>query len=122
VTSLVKKGLPWLAAVALGAFAFLPICDLHFDCGCGFPGFGGHSHCDILTAGSPDCPWCDHTWLGYAAMAFSAALGLAAVLVLPRRAPWTLALIAALAGVFGAQMIAGVATSLWLGRPLLAGM
>ena len=48
------RAIPAILTVALGAFAFLPICDLHFDCGCTWPGAGSDSHCDIHTSGLPD--------------------------------------------------------------------
>ena len=111
----------WVVAVLLGGLAFLPVCDLHFDCGCRWPLLGGHSHCDVLTSGPPDCPWCHHGWTGYAAMVFAAALAFGVLWVLPARVPWAIVLLAGVGGVVAGELIAGIATSLWLGLPVLAG-
>ena len=48
----------WLLGLMLGGLSFLTLCDLSFDCGCVAPGMGDWQHCDIQTAGPPDCPWC----------------------------------------------------------------
>lgn len=113
---------PGLLTLLLGAFAFLPICDLHFDCGCRFPGLGGHSHCDILTSGPPDCAWCDHAWAGYASLVFSSLAGLAALVAVPRNTHWTVATLLGFAAFFLAALVAGVLTSLAVGQPVLAGL
>ena len=117
-----SRALPGLLVLALGAYAFMPICDLHFDCGCKWPGFGGHAHCDIHLSGLPDCPWCDHTWIGYAAFGSSAILVLAALWGLPRTTSWWVATFAGLATFAFGMLAAGIATSWWMGLPLLAGL
>jgi hypothetical protein len=114
--------IPAILAVALGAFAFLPICDLHFDCGCTWPGAGSDSHCDIHTSGPPDCPWCDHAWIGYLAMGFGAVIGLAVVWVLPHRTPGVIVTLSGIAACLLGILAAGVVTSLWLELPLFAGL
>lgn len=112
----------WLVAVAVGAYLFLPLCDLLFDCGCGFPWLGaGHAHCDIHTSGPPDCPWCDPGEAGYAAMGFSALLGLLPVGLLGRDRPWWLVTLAAVAAVLAGILVAGLVTAWWLDRPVLVG-
>ena len=118
---LLSRAIPAVVVLFLGAVAFLPVCDLSFDCGCRAPGLGGHSHCDIHTSGPPDCPWCDHDWAGYAAMALSASIGLVVVWVLPRGARPMIVIVAGLGALLGGALVAGVATSLWLGLPVLAG-
>lgn len=104
------RWLSGLAVVAIGAFAFLPICDLIFDCGCTWPGFGDSAHCDIHTAGPPDCPWCDHPRQGYAAFAFSAVSGLITAVFALRRFRWPAAIAIGSAGFFVAVLMAGVLT------------
>ena len=119
---LLSRAIPGILTLLLGAFAFLPICDLHFDCGCTWPGVGGVSHCDIHQSGPPDCPWCDHAWTGYAAFGISAALALAASWVLPRSTRWPVATIAGLAAYLFGMLAAGLVTSWWLELPLLGGL
>ena len=52
----------WLAAAAIAlvvtSVVYMPVCDLVFDCGCTWPWLGGVQHCNIHTAGPPDCPLC----------------------------------------------------------------
>ena len=51
-----------LAAAAIAfvvtSVAYMPICNLVFDCGCTWPWLGGVQHCNIHVAGPPDCPLC----------------------------------------------------------------
>jgi hypothetical protein len=113
----------WLVAVGVGGYAFLPLCDLLFDCGCGFPWLGtGHAHCDIHVGGPPDCPWCDHGWAGYAAMGFSALAGLLAMILLPRGLHWSLVGLGAVAAVLLGIVAAGLVTAWWLDLPVLTGI
>lgn len=118
---LLKRLLPALLVLGLGALAFMPVCDLCFDCGCRWPGLGGVSHCDIQLKGAPDCPWCAHPWSGFGAMGFSALTALLAMRSMPTRLHWSLRTFVGLAVLFLAALLAGVVTSLWLGLPLLAG-
>lgn len=113
---------PWILVVLLAVVVLLPICDLHFDCGCRWPGLGGASQCDIHTAGPPDCPWCKHPWIAYGTMAASAGLGLIAVLVIPARTHWAVAASIGMATAVLGELAAGIVTSLWLGLPALAGL
>jgi hypothetical protein len=55
----VARGLISVAVVSPIAFlSILPLCNFYFDCGCAALWAGGSEHCDIHTAGPPDCPWC----------------------------------------------------------------
>ena len=118
----VGRVLGWLIAVGIGSFVFMPICHLHFDCGCGWPGLGGHAHCDVLQSGPPDCPWCYHSWLGYTVMIFSAALALMVIVIAPPRwSVFKVTLLATAAMIVGLVM-SGIVTSVWLGQPILAGL
>lgn len=112
--------LPALLVLLLGGFAFMPVCDLSFDCGCTWPGAGSMAHCDILTAGPPDCPWCAYPWSGYGTMALST--GAAFVAIARTRRHWAVSTLVGLTVFFATAMLAGVVTSLWLGRPPLAGL
>ncbi len=114
----------WLLGGLLAGITLMPICDLHFDCGCGWPGFGGFAHCDIHTAGPPDCPWCDQPWSFVLAALFSYSVGLAGALwVASGRRRWKLvsAGMTSFAAIVSATLLAGVVTSWILGRPPLAG-
>jgi hypothetical protein len=117
-----KVLLGWIAGGLLGAVAILPLCDLAFDCGCRLPGLGGYAHCDIHTAGAPDCPWCEKP-LRFAAVGLLAYAAAAAVgWCLPRRWPlWALAL-AGLVTIVAVTLAGGAVTSLALGREVLAGL
>ena len=106
----------------LAAVAVLPVCDLHFDCGCSWPGLGGYSHCDVHTAGPPDCPWCDRPLVGLIAMLFAYGVGLGVALGLPTRLHLALSAAAVVAGIVAGLVVAGLATSLVLGLPVLAGL
>lgn len=67
-----------LAAVALAAFTFHPLCNLVFRCGCAWFFAGGADHCNIHDPRPPNCPPCASVAAG---AAFSAAIvigGLAA--------------------------------------------
>ena len=115
-----------LLAWAIGGFvaglAIMPLCDLHFDCGCRWPGLGGWKHCDIHTAGPPDCPWCVHFEAFTAVMALTYAVALAGTFKLSARLPFAGLVVVSLAIVLGSGVIVGIATSLILGRPVLAGL
>ncbi len=100
----------------------MPICDMHFDCGCSWPGPGAYAHCDIHTQGPPDCPWCTGWTSFLSAMAVSYGLSLAVALWVAPRAPFPLVVLAGFAGVVGGAVLAGVATSLALGLPVFAGL
>lgn len=67
-----------LAAVALAAATFHPLCNLVFRCGCAWFFAGAADHCDIHDPAPPNCPPCNDVAAG---IAFAAALvgsGLAA--------------------------------------------
>jgi hypothetical protein len=77
-------------ALAATAFTLLPICNALFDCGCTWPFQGADEHCDIHRPGPPDCPICANWGLGALAAAtlfvtYAGALGLALVVVAPKR-------------------------------------
>ena len=112
----------WLLGGVLAGFAVMPICDLHFDCGCGWPGFGGYSHCDIHTPGPPDCPWCDQLGTLVLSMLFSYGIGLASVLWIPRRTPIAIAVLVSLVAVLAGTVLTGIVTSLLLGQPVFSGL
>ena len=122
LTRLATRTIPALVVLTVGAFAFLPLCDLHFDCGCTWPGAGDYAHCDIHVSGPPDCPWCDHGWLGYGVMGLAAALGLVAVWILPQDTFFIVVALTGLGACLFGILAAGIATSLWLGLPVLAGL
>ncbi len=112
----------WLLGGLLAGLAILPICDLHFDCGCRWPGLGGYAHCDIHTSGPPDCPWCARPSIMVVSMALSYALGLAGAIGTARHAGLAFVTLASLAGVLTGALLTGVLTSLLLGLPVLAGL
>ena len=121
-SKLFSRAIPGILTLLLSAFAFLPICDLHFDCGCTWPGVGGLSHCDIHRIGPPDCPWCDHAWTGYAAFGISMVFALAVVWALPQDTRWPVATVAGLATFLFGALAAGLVTSWWLELPILGGL
>ncbi len=112
----------WLLGVVLGSLSFLTLCDLAFDCGCLAPGMGDWQHCDIMTAGAPDCPWCEQPKIAAAAFAFSALGALFAARAAVARLPLLVVVAAGWAGFNLATILAGIATALVLGRPVLAGL
>lgn len=112
---------PWLVGALLAAPGILPLCDLHFDCGCLLPGLGGWRHCDIHTAGPPDCPWCAYPAVFLLTLALSLASGLGLILPLRGRAHYAVLLLASATGFLLGGLVSGIATSLILGRPILAG-
>ena len=112
----------WILGGLAAGVLILPICDLHFDCGCRLPGFGGYEHCDIHTAGPPDCPWCANTNTWVTVTVISYGLGLAAAWAAAGRWPLAAVALAGFAGTVSGSLAAGVITSLWLGRPVFAGL
>ena len=112
----------WLLGGVLAGFAVLPICDLHFDCGCDWPGLGGYAHCDIHTAGPPDCPWCDRWLVGLIGMGSGYVIGLAVAVGLPLRLHFALNALVVVFAILAGLLLSGMATSLALGLPLLAGL
>lgn len=112
----------WLLAIVLGSLSFLTLCDLAFDCGCLAPGMGNWQHCDIRTAGPPDCPWCARPGIAAAAFVFSALGALLATRAAVDRLPLLVVVAAGWAGFNLATILAGIVTSLALGRPVLAGL
>ena len=111
----------WLLGGLLGAVAVLPLCDLAFDCGCRWPGLGGYAHCDIHTAGAPDCPWCEEPLRFLAALVVAYAAGLAAALAVPQSRPLYVVALASLLAIVAVTLAGGALTSLALGREVLAG-
>jgi hypothetical protein len=66
-------GTPSIAAVTAVVFfsliAITPLCGLMFDCGCDWPWFGLHHHCNAFDAHAKlKCPWCDSTVAGALSM------------------------------------------------------
>ena len=112
----------WLVGGLLAGLTIMPICDLHFDCGCTWPGLGGWSHCDIHAAGPPDCPWCDHYSAIVLSMVFSYGIAFAAVLRASEHAPMGGLIVLCIIAVVIGAVLSGVVTSLVLGRPILAGL
>ncbi len=110
-----------LLTLAVGALTFLPICNLHFDCGCVTLWGGAADHCDIHDPEPPNCPWCHHPWMGWAVMALSTLAGILAILVAARHGI-ALATLAGLVGFHLALMALGVVTSLAMGLPVLAAL
>ena len=60
-----------VAAVALAAATFHPLCNLVFRCGCAWFFAGGAAHCDVNDPAPPNCPPCSDALAG---AAFSAVL------------------------------------------------
>jgi hypothetical protein len=60
-----------VAAAALTAMTFHPLCNLVFRCGCAWFFAGAAAHCDIHDPAPPNCPPCASLAAG---IAFSAAL------------------------------------------------
>ena len=60
-----------VAAVALAAATFHPVCNLVFRCGCAWFFAGGAAHCDVNDPAPPNCPPCSDALAG---AAFSAVL------------------------------------------------
>ena len=108
----------WLFGGFVAAFAILPLCDIHFDCGC----LQGVDHCDIREAGPPDCPWCDRPAIFVVSALFSYGLALVGAFRLPERTPLTLVAVTSLVLVLVGILLAGIATSLVIGRPVLGGL
>ena len=120
-----RRRIRWLAGgilgTVLGSLSFLTICDLSFDCGCCAPGMGDMQHCDIQTAGPPDCPWCARLPIGAAAF-LTAAAGALFVARGAERVPFLAIVAASWAGFNLALIAAGILTALLTGRPVLAGL
>lgn len=112
----------WILGTVLGSLSFLTLCDLAFDCGCLAPGMGDWQHCDIRTAGPPDCPWCEQPEIAAAAFAFSALGALLGTRAAAPRLPMLVVVAASWAGFNLATVVAGIVTALALGRPVLAGL
>jgi len=111
----------WLIGGALAGFTILPICDLSFDCGC----MQGFSHCDIHMAGMPDCPWCT-ALTPFApfvlSMLFSYTAGLVVAWLGAKTLPFPwVPIVSGFAVVIGA-IVAGMATAVLTGRPVLPGL
>ena len=70
-----ERGFGWavdtVAAIALAAMTFHPVCNLVFRCGCAWFFAGGALHCDIHDPAPPNCPPCNDLAAG---MAFGGAL------------------------------------------------
>ncbi len=67
------KLLLFAAAAGFTAIFFINWCNMVYNCGCTFIWAGFADHCNIQTAGPPDCPWCARGDL--AAAAFFVTLG-----------------------------------------------
>ena len=111
-----------IVTLVVGAWSFLPICDLHFDCGCVSLWAGAADHCDIHVPGPPDCPWCHHPWMGYAAMLIATMAGLGGIVLSRKSTRWLVPMIAGLLGFHAALVLLGLLTSLMRGTPVLAGL
>ena len=112
----------WLLGLVLGGLSFLTLCDLSFDCGCVAPGMGDWQHCDIQTAGPPDCPWCKTPTISAGAFVFAALGALLATRASVARLPFIVVVAASWAGFNLATILAGIATAIALGRPVLPGL
>ncbi len=112
----------WLLGLGLGSLSFLTLCDLSFDCGCCAPGLGGLDHCDIQIAGPPDCPWCEHLVISAFVFVWAAVSALLVTWVAVARLPFVVVVAASWAGFNLATIVAGIATAIALGRPVLAGL
>jgi len=117
-----KAILGWIIGGLLAGVAILPLCDLHFDCGCTWPGLGGYQHCDIHEAGPPDCPWCADIGSWVWSMAITYALALLAALGAARRLKLPAIALLVFGVVIAGTLVAGMITSAILGRPFLAGL
>lgn len=53
-----RRALVAVAALALTALVYMPLCDLAFDCGCRFFFLGGSDHCTMHAPQPPRCPLC----------------------------------------------------------------
>ncbi len=112
----------WILGLVLGSASFLTMCDLSFDCGCLAPGLGDWQHCDIQTAGPPDCPWCEQPEIAAVAFVFAALGALLAARAAVARFPLLVAVAVSWAGFNLATILAGIVTAIVLGRPVLAGL
>ncbi len=111
----------WLLGGLVAAFFVLPLCDLHFDCSCTWPGLGAGSQCNIHVPGSPDCPWCAHPWIAVLDLGLAYAVGGVAAYLASARLNllWSAAVVSVT--ILSVGLISGAITSLVLGLPPLAG-
>jgi hypothetical protein len=94
---------------------FLDLCDLIFACGCEAFWLAAADHCNIHTAGRPDCPWCG-TGVWGTILPFGGVVGMQAMAALPSgtgSAAQRLALVTAAFPVVGGLL--GLAFGLVLG-------
>jgi hypothetical protein len=111
----------WLLGGLIAAVFVLPLCDLHFDCGCTWPWLGAESQCDIHVPGPPDCPWCAHLWIAVLDLGLAYAVGgIAAYFASARLSLWWSAAVVSFT-ILSVGLISGAITSLVLGLAPLAG-
>lgn len=108
----------FVVAAAAASVFFLDLCHLTYDCGCAPLWAGGAAHCNIRTAGPPDCPYCARPDVAYGALA--AAIGAQGLICfVPRRGkprPFARvvgALLAAPAVIVGFGAVFGLAVGYW---------
>jgi hypothetical protein len=115
------------AAVAVFIFsltAIAPLCGLMFDCGCDWPWFGLHRHCNIFDAlAKLKCPWCDSTVAGTLSMlgVFGASLIVAyraARASASANVKFTFGVLAGAVTFHAASLATGVLAALATGYPL----
>lgn len=105
---------------ALAALTVLPVCDLHFDCGCTLT--DGASHCDIQVSGPPDCPWCTRLSIAVAAIGLPYLAGAFSAYRLALKRPLAINTLVTFVVIVAGMLVTGVVTSLARGLPVLAGI
>ena len=98
----------------------LPVCDLHFDCGCTLA--HGASHCDIQVSGPPDCPWCTRLSIAVAAIGLPYLAGAFSAYRLAQKHNVALNTVVTFVVIVAGMFVTGVITSLVRGLPVLAGI
>jgi hypothetical protein len=112
------------AVVAFGFIAITPLCGLMFDCGCDWPWFGLHHHCNIFEEQAKlKCPWCDSTVAGALSMlsvfgASSFVAYRAAAVSATVNAKFTIGVLAGAVTFHLASLATGVLSALATGYPL----
>ena len=110
----------WLLGGVLAALTVLPVCDLHFDCGCTLA--HGASHCDIQVGGPPDCPWCARLQIAVPAIGLPYLAGAFSAYGLARKRGIVVNAAVTFVVIWAGMIVSGVATSVALGLPVFAGI
>ena len=128
IVKLIPTGTPSIRAVtAVVIFALIaitPLCGLMFDCGCDWPWFGLHHHCNIFEdLAKLKCPWCDHAVAGTLSMlsvfgASSFVAYRAAAVSATANAKFTIGVLAGAVTFHLVSLVTGVLAALATGYPL----